>query len=97
MAKAVATRELFGEAGLDNTILSGGSTGTYNIDSDIQGVTELQVGSYVFMDVGYRSIGSKSGDQTYSDFQPTVNFTKGTQSFQLDATCPGNGPNPAKT
>ncbi len=45
------------KAGFDAAILSGGSTGTYNIDSAIDGVTELQVGSYVFMDVDYRRIG----------------------------------------
>lgn len=69
MAQAVATRELFVKNNLPAGILSGGSTGTYNIDSAIQGVTELQVGSYVFMDVDYRRIGGRTGD-VYTDFQP---------------------------
>ena len=72
MGKAVETRDLLNKAGFDIGILSGGSTGTYNIDSGIRGVTELQVGSYVFMDVGYRQIGSKSGDSVYSDFHPSL-------------------------
>lgn len=38
-------------------VLTGGSTGTYNIDSQIEGFTELQAGSYVFMDLAYRKIG----------------------------------------
>jgi D-serine deaminase-like pyridoxal phosphate-dependent protein len=44
MGKAVDTRALLERAGFDAKILSGGSTGTYNIDSHIDGVTELQVG-----------------------------------------------------
>jgi D-serine deaminase-like pyridoxal phosphate-dependent protein len=71
MAKAVETRELLQKAGLEAPILSGGSTGTYNIDSAIPGVTELQVGSYVFMDVDYRRIGGRGGE-VYTDFRPSL-------------------------
>jgi D-serine deaminase-like pyridoxal phosphate-dependent protein len=71
MTKAVETRDLLTKAGLDAPIVSGGSTGTYNIDSAIPGVTELQVGSYVFMDVDYRRIGGKSG-AVYTDFKPSL-------------------------
>ena len=45
----------------DHAILSGASTGTYNIDADVAGLTELQAGSYVFMDVDYRRIGGQRG------------------------------------
>jgi len=72
MQKAVETRRLLEQAGFDAKILSGGSTGTYNIDSAIDGVTELQVGSYVFMDVDYRRIGGADGQAIYSDFQPSL-------------------------
>ncbi len=71
LARAVETRELLSKAGFDAAILSGGSTGTYNIDSSIPGVTELQVGSYVFMDADYRRIGGRAGD-VYEDFQPAL-------------------------
>ncbi len=71
MAKANATRELLAKAGFDAGIVSGGSTGTYNIDTGTPGVTELQVGSYVFMDVDYRRIGGRSG-AVYSDFHPSL-------------------------
>src|SRR5204863_9031390 len=57
MAKALETRDLLRKDGLEVIILSGGSTGTYNIDSEIKGITELQAGSYIFMDVDYRRIG----------------------------------------
>lgn len=69
--QAVDTRALLAKAGLKTDILTGGSTGTYNIDSEIKGVTELQVGSYVFMDVDYRRIGGRDG-KVYTDFQPSL-------------------------
>jgi len=72
MAKAVETKALLQKAGFDAKTLSGGSTGTYNIDSAIDGVTELQVGSYVFMDVDYRRIGGAGGQAVYADFQPSL-------------------------
>jgi D-serine deaminase-like pyridoxal phosphate-dependent protein len=55
-------------AGLPIEIVTGGSTGTYNIDSEIKGLTELQAGSFVFMDTGYRTIGGKDDPHEYSDF-----------------------------
>jgi len=72
MSKAVETKDLFTKAGLEARILTGGSTGTYNIDSAIAGITELQVGSYVFMDVDYRRIGSATDEATYKDFAPSL-------------------------
>lgn len=72
IAKAVETRELLARAGFDAAILSGGSTGTYNIDSGIAGMTELQVGSYIFMDVDYRRIGARDGSPVYTDFKPSL-------------------------
>jgi D-serine deaminase-like pyridoxal phosphate-dependent protein len=72
MGKAAETKALLLKVGFDAQILSGGSTGTYNIDSAVEGVTELQAGSYVFMDVDYRRIGGKDGNATYLDFQPSL-------------------------
>jgi 3-hydroxy-D-aspartate aldolase len=72
VGKAVETKALLARAGFDAAILSCGSTGTYNIDSAMEGVTELQVGSYVFMDVDYRRIGSQGGSPLYTDFQPSL-------------------------
>jgi D-serine deaminase-like pyridoxal phosphate-dependent protein len=56
------------KAGLPVGMISGGSTGTYNIDHE-NGLSELQAGSYVFMDTGYFAVGGKNDDKTYSDFQ----------------------------
>jgi D-serine deaminase-like pyridoxal phosphate-dependent protein len=54
--------------GIPVGIVTGGSTGTYNIDSEIEGITEMQVGSYVVMDTVYRTIGSKNGGEQFDDF-----------------------------
>jgi 3-hydroxy-D-aspartate aldolase len=70
-AQALATRDLLVRNGHTIEILSGASTGTYNIDVDIKGVTEMQSGSYVFMDVEYRKIGGQSG-AVYEDFEPAL-------------------------
>lgn len=59
-------------AGLPVEIVTGGSTGTYNIDSESKTLTELQAGSYVFMDTIYRQIGGKTDAAVYSDFGPAL-------------------------
>jgi D-serine deaminase-like pyridoxal phosphate-dependent protein len=71
MAKAHEVRDQLAKAGIEAPILSGGSTGTYNIDTGTPGVTELQAGSYVFMDVDYRRIGGRGG-AVYADFHPSL-------------------------
>ena len=50
LAAAAATYEQLQRAGLNTEIFSGGGTGTYNIDHKTPGFTDVQVGSYVFMD-----------------------------------------------
>jgi 3-hydroxy-D-aspartate aldolase len=47
------TRDLIVANGIPCPIVSGGGTGTYNIDADARVFTELQAGSYVFMDKQY--------------------------------------------
>ncbi len=51
------TREAMTRAGLPTEILTGGSTGSWDIDSAIPSVTELQAGSYALMDLAYRRLG----------------------------------------
>jgi D-serine deaminase-like pyridoxal phosphate-dependent protein len=67
----VETAALCRKAGLDTSIITGGSTGTYNIDREI-GLTELQAGSYVFMDSLYNHIGKKTGETRYDDFSTSL-------------------------
>jgi 3-hydroxy-D-aspartate aldolase len=61
MGRLMKTRELFVKHGLPVEIVSGGSSGTFNIDSELEGLTELQAGSYCVMDLDYRRIGGKAG------------------------------------
>jgi 3-hydroxy-D-aspartate aldolase len=68
MAQAVETRQMLERAGIECPFLSCGSTGTYNIDSEIAGVTELQPGSFMFMDIDYNRIGGQDGPK-YQDFK----------------------------
>jgi len=59
---AIATRDALSRLGLgaldkDAEILTGGSTGTWDIDTHLPEVTELQAGSYVLMDLAYGKLG----------------------------------------
>jgi len=71
MALAVDTASLFAKRGIECALLTGGSTGTYNIDSDIKGISELQPGSFIFMDVDYGRIGGRD-NPVYQDFQNSL-------------------------
>jgi D-serine deaminase-like pyridoxal phosphate-dependent protein len=71
MQSAIETFERMKRLGMPAEILSGGSTGTYNIDTSIEHMTELQAGSYVFMDMDYRRIGGQ-GTEEYTDFQQSL-------------------------
>ena len=71
MAQAVETRRLFQSKGIQCPLLTGGSTGTYNIDSQIDGITEIQPGSFMFMDVDYNRIGGQDGP-VYRDFKNSL-------------------------
>jgi len=69
MTPAIETRRSIEKKGIACPLLSGGSTGTYNIDTEIDGITEHQPGSFMFMDVDYNLIGGKDGGARYTDFR----------------------------
>jgi 3-hydroxy-D-aspartate aldolase len=69
---ATDTFDLFNQSGLSTEIFSGGGTGTYNIDHETRGLTDVQVGSYVFMDAQYQDIGGESDEDHYSDFHTSL-------------------------
>ncbi len=71
MAPVLESHAAMLKKGLPAEIMSGASTGTYNIDSSLKGMTEMQVGSYALMDVDYRAIGGRGGD-VYADFRPAL-------------------------
>jgi D-serine deaminase-like pyridoxal phosphate-dependent protein len=63
MKKLAELRDVLAARGLPAPILSGGGTGTFDIDTDARTLTELQVGSYVFMDRQYNEVWQKPGDR----------------------------------
>ncbi len=95
--------DLMKKAGLNMEIFSAGGTGTYNIMPFVPHITDVQVGSYLFMDRQYLNIGGKNNETMYDDFAPSLtvlttiintNFTgrlttdAGSKAFTL------NKPNP---
>ena len=56
LEKAELSARLVREAGLGVEVLTGGGTGTSAIDAAAGGLTELQPGSYIFMDTNYSAI-----------------------------------------
>ena len=72
LSAAGETIRLFQQSGLNTEIFSGGGTGTYNIDHEIPNFTDVQVGSYLFMDAQYLSIGGASDPEVYTDFEPSL-------------------------
>jgi 3-hydroxy-D-aspartate aldolase len=71
LAGALDTKVLFERNGIAVKTLTGGGTGTYDIDCDVPGMTDLQVGSYLFMDVQYRMIGDEDGE-VFDTFEPSL-------------------------
>lgn len=57
LSQAVQVQKELLKRGLDATRLTGGSTGTWDIDIAIPELTEMQAGSYPLMDVAYGKIG----------------------------------------
>ena len=72
LAAAADTRGRMERSGLNTEIFSGGGTGTYNIDHQTPGFTDVQVGSYVFMDAQYIEVGGADDPEVYTDFQPAL-------------------------
>lgn len=72
LGAAVEQREQLARDGFDARILSVASTGTFDIDAAIPGVTELQCGSYIFLDEDYRGIGGAGGGASYDAFAPSL-------------------------
>jgi D-serine deaminase-like pyridoxal phosphate-dependent protein len=66
------TQEKMKSSGLNTEIFSGGGTGTYNIYHLVPGFTDVQAGSYIFMDMQYVAIGNVDGQPVYDDFEPSL-------------------------
>jgi len=65
------TKAMFEDNGIEVPVFSGGGTGTFNIEPGVGLLTDLQAGSYVFMDIEYRDIGGQ-GSEHFIDFEPSL-------------------------
>jgi len=70
-AAAIDTMQIIEKSGIEVNVLTGGGTGTFDIDCDVEPVTDLQVGSYLFMDVQYREIGDADSG-VFDYFAPSL-------------------------
>lgn len=68
----VKTYEMMKAAGLNMEIFSGGGTGTYDMLTEVPGFTDVQVGSYLFMDRQYIEIGGAKNEKIFDDFAPSL-------------------------
>jgi len=98
-AHAVETRDAMARKGLSTEILSGGSTGTWQIDTALPELTELQAGSFVLMDLAYRRAGldfrqgiTVLATVVSANHENFVSVDAGTKSFSTDR---GYGPKAA--
>ena len=57
MEQLVSTARMLADAGLPPAIVSAGGTGSYDISSEVDGITEIQAGSYALMDTDYARLG----------------------------------------
>ncbi|MBH81699.1 MAG: hypothetical protein CMQ49_14420 [Gammaproteobacteria bacterium] len=63
--------ERLGRIGVRYDVLTGCGTGTFDIDCAVQQITDMQVGSYVFMDEEYRQIGGRHSER-FADFEVSL-------------------------
>ena len=56
MAELVSNRDLLDDKGFSTEIVSAGGTGTHMITAEYPGVTEVEAGSYIFMDTTYARV-----------------------------------------
>ncbi len=71
MGKVAALRRALAKRGLLSEVVSGGGTGTHEIDALDAVLTELQAGSYLFMDAEYEAVALRSHAGTHP-FEPAL-------------------------
>ena len=76
MSIVTGAAEQVREAGIEVRIVSAAGTGTYAITGRVDGITELQCGSYVFMDGDYLEV--------FDDFAPALTVLTTVVSRQRD-------------
>lgn len=71
LARCLETKDLIQKAGFDVPVFTVGGTGTFDIDCNIEGVTDIQAGSYLFMDSQYREVGDHDSE-IFDYFEPSL-------------------------
>lgn len=71
VAAVGATRDLLRRSGLPCDVITGGGTGTYELEASSGVYTEIQPGSYVFMDVDYARNRRADGGP-FADFEQSL-------------------------
>lgn len=82
LERCFETRHALESRGFEIEVFTGGGTGTFDIDPDYGEFTDLQVGSYLFMDREYRDIGGPQSDRLET-FEPAL-FVLATAISQPD-------------
>ncbi len=75
MAQLAAMREMLRERSISCEILTGGGTGTWDIDHEAGVLTDLQAGSYLFMDTEYNAVAQKDGAAQAFETSLTIQTT----------------------
>lgn len=76
MSVLTGTADHIRAAGMEVKVVSAAGTGTYSITGQVDGVTELQCGSYIFMDGDYLEV--------FNDFEPALSVLSTVISRQKD-------------
>lgn len=84
MNKAAEVFREMRKAGLPAEIFTGTGTGTFDIDTQIPELTDIQVGSYCVMDAEYCNIGSKNDEKTFFTFKPSLSLLASVISVNQD-------------
>jgi D-serine deaminase-like pyridoxal phosphate-dependent protein len=94
-AHAVEVRDALAKKGMVTDIVSGGSTGTWQIDTLVPNLTEMQAGSFVLMDLEYRRSGldfrqviTVLGTVVSANHENFVTTDAGIKSFSTDRGFP---------
>jgi D-serine deaminase-like pyridoxal phosphate-dependent protein len=84
MRRAAELKNAFINNGFKCDILTGGGTGTFDIDCQVPEVTDLQVGSYCVMDAEYAAVGLGDNPDGFRVFEPALSVLTSVVSVNRD-------------
>ncbi len=68
-------RDMLRDRSISCEVLTGGGTGTWDIDPEAGVLTDLQAGSYLFMDTEYNAVAQKDGPKQVFEISLTIQTT----------------------